>query len=273
MCIRNLTHYSHLLGRVGSVVSYRGVYADASIVKAIRHQFSASAEVPVLFSRISIIGQNPDDGELEVEVIDEHSDSPPGDGLSRANAYDDLEENGAEATVAEASSEVSIQFYPDVVNKLQQRRPGSRIAMPVASLSRLSFDPSLDSSPPPPLSGPPPNTGRSIAEVNHVQHEDFWFRRTRRRGSSISIHTSNPVSSRSGVSLGPSVETITTDPPSSNIHQSRTGNAAFDTFQEDDDLSMRSPASGWSQEASMSGSVFSSSIFSFGRSRGNASTF
>ena len=260
------THYSHLLGRVWSVVSYRGVYSDASILKAIRHQFSAFAEVPVLFSRISILAQNSDDGELEVEVIDEQSDSPPGDELSRAVAYDDLEEHGAEAPVARVSSEVPMQFYPDVVNELQQRRPGLRIAMPVASLSGLSFDPSLGSLPP--ISGPFLNTGRSIAEVNRVQHEDLW---SRHRGGSINIQTSNPGTSRSGMtSLGPSVGTISIDQPSSNIRQSRSGTAMFENFQEDEDISMSSP-DGRSQEASsMSLSAFSSSLFSFERSKGDA---
>jgi len=209
------------------VVSYRGVYSDASIVKAIRHQFSASAEVPVLFSRISILAQNPDDGELEVEVIDESSDSPPGDELSRAVDYDDLEEHGAEASVVVVSPKVPMQFYPATV----KNRLSLRETMPVVSLSGLSFDPSLGSSPP--INGPP------------------------------------SINSRSGMaSMGPSLGTTSTIQPSSNSRQARTGNVVYDIF--DEDLSMSS-APGRSQEASTSRSVFSSSIFSFGRSRGDES--
>ena len=76
-----------------TVVSYRLVYSDAGICKAIRHQFSASAQVPMLFSRISMVQLH--EG-VEVEVIAEVMDlpdMPPGDELSSADAYDDLEDH------------------------------------------------------------------------------------------------------------------------------------------------------------------------------------
>ena len=122
-------------------MSYRCVYSNAGIYKAIRHQFSASAQAPMLFSRISMVQVH--EG-LKVEVIAEvmdHQDMPPGDELSGADAYDDLEDlpfenraiacgrhslagaSGASDLPSDPSGEGTREFYANVPLPSYEDRP------------------------------------------------------------------------------------------------------------------------------------------------------
>ena len=110
---------SNLFSRVGTpVVSYRRVYSDAGIYTAIRHQFSVSAQAPILLSRISMVQVHQG---VEVEVISEVvdlPDIPPGDELSGADAYDDLEDGPFESRASTAGGRHSLAGAPGVLYQI-----------------------------------------------------------------------------------------------------------------------------------------------------------
>jgi hypothetical protein len=208
-------------------VSHRRVYSDAGIFKAIRHQFSALAQAPMLISRISMIQVHQG---VEVEVISEVvdlPDIPPGDELSGADAYDDLDGLPFQSRAADGGrhpfscvsdllserSEGEVrEFYPSFTVPCGEDRPFAQSSM---SADLVSVGPARE--------------GEDII--------------------SIADTTSGPLSSTRSGTRSQSI-----------------GNAYFDNFQDDDeDLSMSVPSQ--QSRSQMSLSIIVSSFSSGNRSK------
>jgi hypothetical protein len=208
-------------------VSHRRVYSDAGIFKAIRHQFSALAQAPMLISRISMIQVHQG---VEVEVISEVvdlPDIPPGDELSGADAYDDLDGLPFQSRAADGGrhpfscvsdllserSEGEVrEFYPSFTVPCGEDRPFAQSSM---SADLVSVGPARE--------------GEDII--------------------SIADTTSGPLSSTRSGTRSQSI-----------------GNAYFDNFQDDDeDLSMSVPSQ--QSRSQMSLSIIVSSFSSDNRSK------
>ena len=213
-------------------MSHRRVYSDAGIFKAIRHQFSALAQAPMLISRISMIQVHQG---VEVEVISEVvdlPDIPPGDELSGADAYDDIEDLPFQSRAADGGrhpfscvsdllserSEGEVrEFYPSFTVPCGEDRPFAQSSM---SADLVSVGPAREG-------------------------EDIM---------SIADTTPGPLSSTRSGTRSQSI-----------------GNAYFDNFQDDDeDLSMSVPSQ--QSRSQMSLSIIVSSFSSDNRCKGtNAS--
>ena len=217
-------------------MSHRRVYSDAGIFKAIRHQFSALAQAPMLISRISMIQVHQG---VEVEVISEVvdlPDIPPGDELSGADAYDDLDGLPFQSRAADGGRHLSLAGVSDVSDLLSEHSEGEvREFYPSFTVPCGEDRPFAQSS-----------MSADLVSVGPAREGEDII--------SIADTTSGPLSSTRSGTRSQSI-----------------GNAYFDNFQDDDeDLSMSVPSQ--QSRSQMSLSIIVSSFSSDNRCKGtNAS--
>ena len=212
-------------------MSHRRVYSDASICKAIRHQFSTLAQAPMLISRISMIQVHQG---VEVEVISEVvdlPDIPPGDELSGADAYDDIEGLPFQSRAADGGRHLSLAGVSDVSDLLSEHSEGEvREFYPSFTVPCGEDRPFAQSS-----------MSADLVSVGPAREGEDII--------SIADTTSGPLSSTRSGTRSQSI-----------------GNAYFDNFQDDDeDLSMSVPSQ--QSRSQMSLSIIVSSFSSGNRSK------